>query len=124
MTPDSNKRKALEYFYIANATSEALVDELVERGVLRIFGVQEYVPGIVMARSGRAPEDMDRYMSARLVASLSRVMAQYNLIAFSKEAPDDPAAPPNDRVWVASILTVDPEADLSRTGNPGVEGNA
>lgn len=109
--------REIEDTHITSATSQKLVDELMQRGVLRLFGTQEYVPGVVMNRSGHDEEEMNKYMQARLTSAMSRAMAQYNLLGFSKSAPTDPAAPPNDRVWEATVLTIDPGADLTLTGD-------
>lgn len=97
-------------------SSADMVNELAERGVLRTYGVSQYLPGIVRARSGMKTTDLDTMTRGKLLHELVQYMAAHNLVVFETGSPDDPTAPPTDTTMSAHVLTLDPDADLSQTG--------
>lgn len=96
-------------------SSSALLNELVTRGVIQLYGVEVYVPGVVFARQPLGDGGYAAYMRARLLQELTRGLAGHGVVAF-EETPatdKDKNAPPNDRIHRASIMILDPKADLS-----------
>lgn len=95
-------------------SSRALLTELVERGVIRQYGVSEYVPGIVRARSSLGDEAFDNFCRARVTTELVKatVMQGVAWITSTPATERDKDAPPSDLIYEASILTLDPAAVL------------
>ena len=91
-----------------------IVRELIERGVLRAMGATEYVPGIVRQRMAMEPAAFARIVEAKLVDAMTKQLIIQHAIdlTHTKATDDDPAAPPNDVIYRAEILTIDPVFDF------------
>jgi hypothetical protein len=113
-----------------------LVQELMTRGVLRAYGATHYVPSVVRSRATVTGEDLDAHawsarrdrmtpekfgevIRATLTHQLIKSAVTNGIVSLSDSAPSDPAAPPNDRVYEAMIMTLDPgydyDEDAART---------
>lgn len=100
---------------VGRYTSAELIEELVLRGVLRMYGGDNYVPGQVRKHSPLNDADFDRWAFADNLRRLTASAQQEGIIAHEKRPASerDPAAPPGDMIYSSRIMTLDPKADLS-----------
>ena len=101
--------------------SKDLVVELMNRGVLRAMGATEYVPGIVRQRMAMEPAAFERIVEAKLVDAMTKQLITQHAIDMThdKATATDPDAPPNDVVYRAEVLTIDPVFDFENEDTYG-----
>lgn len=99
-------------------TTGALIKELMARGALRGYGSSEYLPGVVAERFAGVEENLRTLVRAKQVDKLAQVLVDEGVIDFTERrvADTDPAAPPNDMIYEAEFLTLDPKAEMGSLG--------
>jgi len=105
-------------------TTEELVRELIARGALRSYGVSKYVPGIVrtryIAEIGERAERFSQQIRAELIHEITKSLATTPIMSFdetrAQDIPGNEHVAPNDMIYTASLLTLDPAADMEAKG--------
>jgi hypothetical protein len=91
-----------------------LVEELIARGALRLYGIDQYIPGIVASRYEGGTEQLEKIAKAQAVQDTAKMLVSEGILSFSTAPATErnPSAPPNDVIVGAQFLTLDPKYDL------------
>lgn len=93
-------------------TAGQLVQELIERGALRIYGNTQYVPSIVRRKYEGEPGAFEKIAHAQNVQAMTEFAVANKLFAMRTEKPHDPDAPPGDELYIIEMVTLDPNYDM------------
>lgn len=108
---------------IESFTNSELLTELADRGVFRVYRIEQYLPDAVARRfQGDA---VTRKVMAELLHSLTLHLQTMNTIAYESfpATARNKDAPPLDTIYAAEIIVVDPKVSPTDVGiSPPAEG--
>jgi len=113
-------------FRLAGYTSGVLVEELLDRGVLKRCRSEEYVPSIGVKTAVNDGVELEQYVAGKLAWELTEFLAATGMFEFEKEsaADRDDSMPPNDLIYSQEITVLDASTHPDNIGMVEGEGNA